>query len=663
MRAILHNITLSRHFCHERGVFCRKNIHSYCQSYVDISGRVHEKSCNMPVSVHQKCNVLSIFAEFGYEMPIVAFLMDTNRHIFQLFSWTRPEISVPRNLAELNRFIFENQNANIEQNTIIATMMDEEVIAPLTVPPHPDIAVIDSKKLNPNMLTKVSRKLSIILTLGGILNLLSGYEWLPLRSTDLYSWSPRAKSYRVFRGRAIFLLPHYHFSAIGQNVKDLPGIQVFGDGSDAQDKELMQQVNRYSGTGSTELEGDPDPRFAEMLQKLIASNFTAPVTYQQVKIVVDVDHDSPFSLRDWLLTPNHPLVSAYAYNRFSGGAKKRFGIFLTNTSYSRTYPTSILYWLLLCVPIILLWKTTALFDRPLRPSWIFFKYYASDPFGIICCLLETQADVNPKIPHISFKSSLMLAVFNLVATRIYLGDTSSTTRRTTIIKRVAWCVAMAIQAGTVIIITYSTFIVERRVDLRVTSMTRFILGQLLCANLLTEALLLTSKSSTSTNTDRDILTSGLTKLVISFLMFSGGATKVGEAGLGWLDSRFLAMLSMKGRYGVSGGHPYVLEGIMLYVPGVFRTAGMALVWIMELSSLWSWWHFETYMALWGAFMVGSTLSIGVPFKAQLIGPVLNELAVANDDTATMVVVVVGLVGGLVTALLLWNPASRSEKKD
>jgi hypothetical protein len=45
--------------------------------------RVHE-SCNMPVSVHQKCNVLSIFAEFGYEMPIVAFLMDTNWHIATL---------------------------------------------------------------------------------------------------------------------------------------------------------------------------------------------------------------------------------------------------------------------------------------------------------------------------------------------------------------------------------------------------------------------------------------------------------------------------------------------------------------------------------------------------------------------------------------------------
>jgi hypothetical protein len=59
-------------------------------------------------------------------------------------------------------------------------------------------------------------------------------------------------------------------------------------------------------------------------------------------------------------------------------------------------------------------------------------------------------------------------------------------------------------------------------------------------------------------------------------------------------------------------------------------------------------------------MLGSTFSIGVPFKAQLIAPLLGEFAVANNVTASMVVVVIGLVGGLAS---LWRRAAPGDKKD
>ena len=133
--------------------------------------------------------------------------------------------------------------------------------------------------------------------------------------------------------------------------------------------------------------------------------------------------------------------------------------------------------------------------------------------------------------------------------------------------------------------------------------------------------------------------SGWIKFVASMTMYTAGATKLGEAGLGWIDDRYIAQLSLRGRYQEGGSYP--LESLMMWAPPSLRALGMLTVLVMELASIFSWWDFGRHYRVWIFFQIGSTLSIGVPILPQVImGPLWPVVSVALDHVRAHSMVVI-----------------------
>lgn len=140
------------------------------------------------------------------------------------------------------------------------------------------------------------------------------------------------------------------------------------------------------------------------------------------------------------------------------------------------------------------------------------------------------------------------------------------------------------------------------------------------------------------------------------MFLSSGATKLGEAGFGWIDDRYIAQLSLRGRY---WGAPYPLEAVMLWGPPSFRAMGMLTVLLMELSSVLSWWDFGRHYVAWLVFQVISTLTIGVPIILdRILGPMWPFVSAVLDSLKHHPILwlgaVLGLVGACRMAVLLWK---------
>jgi len=490
-------------------------------------------------------------------------------------------------------------------------------------------------------LERVTRAFALFLCLGVGLNIWTRYEWLLFRSTDLYSWAPASKSaYRYERGYGWFVLPLDLGKRINDVlVEDLPGVQVSQldttrhqalldknfDENDALHQELKRKLTRYQNEAN------------------VSSIENIPLTLKRLHVVYHVDDDNePLDWVTWLSKTNIPRVKRRVFEDYHA-LTKVIGDFLAPLK-ERDYWQSKVYWLVMSLPLIfLVWDVRipfystpsreALFTTLPQPVLMFIRWCVL-PFFCWSCLWAAQS-LSPSSPLWGKLSTLhcqLIMGFDMLAS--YAARSSSNTPLAAAVSRIACYASIMIRGFIALSVSLAMHNWEATNDQRYVSCTFSNFVQMLVAGLLSQLFirLLAARgvsSGTAIKVNQDAIESGLYKFVLSMVMYTAGATKLGEAGLKWIDDRYIAQLSLRGRYGDDA--PYPLESMMLWGPPSFRAIGMLVVLLMELFAVFSWWDFGRHYRAWQLFQIVSTLSIGVPIVPQrLAGPLGPQVAALID---------------------------------
>ena len=130
-----------------------------------------------------------------------------------------------------------------------------------------------------------------------------------------------------------------------------------------------------------------------------------------------------------------------------------------------------------------------------------------------------------------------------------------------------------------IIVNVAVYHFETQSTFRITSTFALLVAQLLTVAILSEIFCFAcGKKTTSADSSeasdakhsRDAqlishneMESGLVKYVFSMHMYTAAATKIGAAGLGWIDPRYIAQLALRGRYQEGGAYP--LEAALIHI--------------------------------------------------------------------------------------------------
>lgn len=513
-------------------------------------------------------------------------------------------------------------------------------------------------------LERVTRAFALFLCLGVGLNIWTRYEWLLFRSTDLYSWAPASKSaYRYDRGYGWFVLPLDPGKRINDVlVEDLPGVQVSQhdkarqkqalldkkfDENDALHQELKRKLTRYQNEAN------------------VSSIEDIPLTLKRLHVVFHVDDDNePLDWVTWLSKTNIPRVKRRVFEDYHVLTKVH-GNFLAPLK-ERDYWHSKAYWLVMSVPLIfLVWDVRipvyskpsreALFTTLPQPVLMLIRWCIL-PFFCWACLWAAQS-LSPSSLLWGKLSTLhcqLIMGFDVLAS--YVGRRSSKTPLAAAVSRIACYASIMLRGFIALSVSLAMHNWETKSDQRYVSCTFSNFAQMLVAGLLSQLFsrILAARgvsSGTTTKVNQDAIESGLYKFVLSMIMYTAGATKLGEAGLKWIDDRYIAQLSLRGRYGDDA--PYPLESMMLWGPPSFRAIGMLVVLLMELLAIFSWWDFGRHYRAWQLFQIVSTLSIGVPIVPQrLAGPLGPQVAALMDifktnTQARLAVLGIGLTVGSV----------------
>lgn len=385
--------------------------------------------------------------------------------------------------------------------------------------------------------------------------------------------------------------------------------------------------------------------------------------------------------------------------------RARYAKKLKSRPYARAYTASPIYWLLTAVPIVLLLVNQATLKRffgakrsgrqalfeNFPKSTLIFKRWVVDPLAIAICYLEADIDmknvdllsreVRKALPRMSVfvtVSAVALAALVAFLSANRHSNQNASYRFIRFDSTLFWngvsLIMLILKALVLGLITCSSYMREMRDDIRLSSysMQRVILAQLLMGGVFSEILWrLSPKRSVTVSKDRAgkptsetappeetivlslaEIESGVTKFATSILFYTAGATKLGEAGgFGFINDSFLAELAVRGRYAMDD-RPYPLEPLLLYVPRAFRAAGMAVILLMEVGAIFSWWNFFLHLAIWFIFMTGSSLSIGVPFRADLLFPMLGADRAKSFFNMMEVAMAVGVGVGVVVLLVV-----------
>ena len=475
----------------------------------------------------------------------------------------------------------------------------------------------------------VSSILAGILCFGGLLNLALQYELPVFRSVDLYSWAPSSEqTYRYFWGYAHFVTPKDAGFPNGALVKDVPGVQVFGHRADRlvrqltankseatmEENELVQELQRKEAFRKWIIDSNPNDDAALQLQELI-------VVYH-----VTADNASG-SWTDYFFCTNCIGVTESLYEDWAAVHRVVPRRMLTPSTLDELqYNQSILYWMLMAVPIVCLCFDVRVFTRlssrqalfrPLPPFLLTGKRWLLDPLSVLSCFMSAK-DSPLFEAYFSYVHAILLALLDPALTAL-------SKRNWKRVAAVAMWTTLLIRTSAVVAATMALYSYETQRNRRIASTTYILFPQLLAANVLARILWQLLPRHQRRNDHATIcfggIESGLCKYVFSMHFYTAAATKLGNAGLRWIDGRYLAQLCLRGRYG--DGAPYPLEGILLHAPMFSRDLGMTAVLVMELVAVFSWWRFDLHTHAWILFMVISTLSIGVPIRVEALGPLAS----------------------------------------
>ncbi|CAB9510386.1 expressed unknown protein [Seminavis robusta] len=487
--------------------------------------------------------------------------------------------------------------------------------------------------LPPAIQHRIALGIAIIFVIGGYVNKFSGHELVIFRSTDLYSHTPSSGSdYRAFIGLACYILPQgkKDLWENGDPIENVPGIQV----QDFDTGKALVETIRGGGSTSSSLIKKDDPRIVALKEKLAVRQISIEdglhVQWLSVAILAN---NTQISWWDYL-TSTKPRVSVLAYESYkklqTNLDPQYWGALMPEDSH---YQESIIYWILMAIPATLLANDLrpfgpssksareALFRPFSSPVALLFKRYLADVF--FECITLDGAN---KVYHLPGYHSI---VFFLLA----LLDSWFLQRKLHNKQYMALSCGLKLAGIVGVTIYVYRFELDRRYDTAHLSIE----AQWTMGNLAAQILAMIYGSQYY-----ETLEAAFNKLVLSLHLYSAGCTKLGEAGLGWVDDRYIAQLALRGQYSGAAIKKYLLADLILQTPAFFRAAGMVVVFAMELTAVFSWWNYGMCLRIWVLFMLSSTLTIGVPFAPQAFGP-LSGLLIYITQWGVLVVCVFCLV--------------------
>lgn len=509
----------------------------------------------------------------------------------------------------------------------------------------------------------VSNTLVAVLCLGGAVNFLTDYEWMPFRCIDLYSWAPASKVYRPHWHAPLFFLPSEFSVTDGMDFNDLPGLPVY-DKTNPGDTMYLDMMNVNYPSRSLE---------ARLRTKILESRKYTPknatgIELHLVNVYVAVEPSRiPISWYQFFFDSTAPRVSIRCHSSFRSMQKQLKGVTGGIPYKGRGFSTSVLYWVLMFVPVAMLAVDTRLpgtdtsARRALFTSFprllVHLKFWLWDNAVLVYMVGQAKSLDAWGLAAWSNRTLFSMTIASALAT----GWLRGRSLRGHAVVAAVWTFNLQYKCLALAAVSFAIRDYETNKNVMFPSMYAALFAQSLAVCILADLLVrfrLPCKRSESALISRDEIESGLIKFVCATFFYSAGATKLGSCGLHWIDDRYIVQLALRGR--LSRDSPFPFESLILDAPPLIRAVGMATVLLMELSSLYAWYSFGSYVLVWFIFLVGSTLTIGVPLHPAAFGTLqpladwtIGPLLQSNFGP----VVMVGLM-----ATLLWVTICTKPKK-